>query len=79
VGQSTLIAKSRIKPYGIKLRIVRITVVVMLVEDVWVGGGGGAATPGESIVPANAETASAVVRIATELTRRNVVTFLYLP
>jgi hypothetical protein len=49
------------------------------VEDVWVGGGGGAATPGESIIPANAETASVTVRSATALARRNVVTFLYLP
>lgn len=54
----------------------------MLVEvddDVMLGGGGGDATPGESIVPANAERASAIVRIATAHSRRTLLTFLYLP
>jgi hypothetical protein len=46
----------------------------MLVE-VWLGGGGGDATPGESIVPANAEAASAIVRIDTAHIRRNFFTF----
>ena len=50
----------------------------MLVEvvDVWLGGGGvGAGAPGESIVPANTETASAIVRNAVAQVRRNLFTF----
>ena len=43
------------------------------------GGGCGATTPGESIVPATAETASATVRIAAAHVRRSLFTFLYLP
>jgi hypothetical protein len=50
-----------------------------MLDDVPLGGGGGDAMPGESIVPANAEIASAIVRIATALARRKLVTFLYLP
>ena len=47
----------------------------MLVEvDVWVGGG--ATTPGESIIPANAGTARTIVTIATAHVRRNLVTIL---
>ena len=53
--------------------------MVTEVDDVPLGGGAGAATPGESIVPANAETVSATVRVATALARRNFFTFLYLP
>jgi hypothetical protein len=53
----------------------------MLVEVVEVpfGGGGGAATPGESIIPASAEAESAAIRTATEHARRSLLTFLYLP
>ena len=49
------------------------------VEDVWLGGGGGATTPGESIIPANAEVKSAALRIVTAQVRRSLLTFLYLP
>jgi hypothetical protein len=52
---------------------VRITVVVMLVVEVdALGGGGcgGSATPGECIVPAKAETASARLRVTTTHVRR---------
>lgn len=54
-------------------------VVVMLdVEvDVSLGGGGGDAAPGEEIVPANAETASAMLRIATAHVWRKV--FMWVP
>ena len=46
--------------------IVRISVVVMLLsDDVVLGGGTGAGAPGESICPAKAETASAKLRIVT--------------
>ena len=45
------------------------------VDDVPLGGGGVDATPGESIVPATAEIASATVRIATAHARRNFFTF----
>ena len=69
------IAKGRIASQRIRPRIVRITVVVMLlVDDVPLGGGGGAAMPGEPIVPANAETASAIIRIEIAHARRNFVT-----
>jgi len=53
----------------------------MLVEvvEVPLGGGGGAATPGESIIPANAEMKSAAIRIAAAQVRRSLLTFLYLP
>ena len=53
----------------------------MLVEAVAVplGGGGGDATPGESIIPASAEVASAAVRTATAQARRTLFIFLYLP
>lgn len=43
------------------------------------GGGGGDTTPGESIVPASAETASAIVSIETAQVRPSLFTFLYLP
>ena len=43
--------------------IVRIIVVVILVDDVVLGGG--AITPGESICPAKVETVIAKLRIAT--------------
>ena len=49
------------------------------VDEVPLGGGVGDAAPGESIVPANAETASAIVRIAMAHVRRSLLTFLYLP
>lgn len=44
-----------------------IVVVTLDVADVSLGGGGGAVAPGEDIIPelADAETASAIVRIAT--------------
>jgi hypothetical protein len=47
--------------------IVRIMVVAMLDVDVCVslGGGGGDVLPGEEIVPANAETPSAMLNTAT--------------
>ena len=48
------------------------------VDDVPLGGGAGAGAPGESIVPANAETESAALRIATAHVRRSLLTFLYL-
>ena len=53
----------------------------MLVEvvEVSLGGGGGDATPGESIIPASAEVASAAVKTATAHARRTLLTFLYLP
>ena len=53
-------------------------VVVMLdVEvDVSVGGGGGDAAPGEDIVPPNAETASAMLTIATAHVWRKVFTWV---
>ena len=51
----------------------------MLVEVVEVPLGGGVATPGESIIPANAETESAAVRITTAQVRRSLLIFLYLP
>ena len=53
--------------------IVRITVVVTLVVEVvvWLGGGGGSVLPGECIIPANAETVSATVRIDTAHVRHN--------
>ena len=49
------------------------------VVEVPLGGGGGDTTPGESIIPANAEAESAAIRIATAHDRRNLLTFLYLP
>ena len=54
-------------------------VVVMLdVEvDVSLGGGGGDAAPGEDIVPPNAETASAMLTIATAHVWRRV--FMWVP
>ena len=55
-----------------------VVMSVVLSVDVVVellGGGGGVATPGESIIPASAEVASAPVRIVTAHARRNVVTF----
>ena len=54
-------------------------IVVVLLLDVWLGGGGGVTTPGESIVPANAEIASANVRIDTAHTRRIFFIFCNLP
>lgn len=57
--------------------IVAMTVVVMLVVKVsdWLGGGGGGSTtPGECIVPANAETVSVRVRATTAPVRLNLVT-----
>jgi hypothetical protein len=43
---------------------VKIKVVVMSLDvDVWFGGGDGATTPGQSISPADTETASAKLRI----------------
>ena len=48
--------------------------MVMLVE-VDVGLDGGGLAPGESIVPANAETASATVRTEAAHVRRNLFTF----
>ena len=53
-------------------------VVVMLdVEvDVSLGGGGGDATPGDDIVPPNAETASAMLKIATAHVWRKVFTWV---
>ena len=72
------LAKTQSNPYRIKLTIVRIMVVVMLdVEvDVSVGGGGGDAAPGEDIVPPNAETASAMLTIATAHVWRRVFTWV---
>ena len=60
------------------MRIVRITVVVMLVEVdvVWLGGGGGATTPGESMIPANAGTARTAATTATAHALRNLFTIL---
>ena len=49
------------------------------VVEVPLGGGGGVAAPGESIVPANAEAESAAIRIATAHVRCSLLTFLYLP
>lgn len=46
------------------------------VDDVWLGGGGGDTTPGESIIPANAGTARTAVTIATAHVRRNLLTIL---
>ena len=40
--------------------------------------GGGAVIPGESIVPATAETANVTVKIVTAHVRRSLLTFLYL-
>jgi hypothetical protein len=51
----------------------------MLVEVVDVPLGGGSVLPGESMVPATAETASAIVKIATAHIRCNLHTFSYLP
>ena len=54
--------------------IVRITVAAMLVVEVDAldgGGGGGSATPGECMVPANAETASVRLRATTAHVRCN--------
>ena len=45
------------------------------VDDVTVGGGGGATAPAESIVPPNAETESANVRNPTAHVRRKLFTF----
>jgi hypothetical protein len=81
--------KKLANPYGTGIRptIVRIIVVVissvlslvLSVEVVDVSlGGGGAATPGESIIPAKAEVASAAVRIVTAHVRRSLFTVLYL-
>jgi hypothetical protein len=50
----------------------------MLVEVVDVPFGGGSVLPGESIVPATTETASATIRMAAAHVWRNLVTFLYL-
>jgi len=51
--------------------IVRITVVVMLLVDDVPLGGGVDTMPGESICPAKAETASAMLRIvATHVWRK---------
>ena len=50
----------------------------MLVEVEVVGVGGGDTTPGESIVPAKAETARTTVTIAIAHVRRNLFTILYL-
>ena len=68
----------RTTAYGIKPRIVKITVVVIEVDiavDVSLGGGGGGdTTPGECIVPANAGTASVMLRLTTAHVRRNLFT-----
>lgn len=57
--------------------IVRIIVVVRSVDvdvDVSLGGGGGDAAPGECIVPANAETANAMLSTAMVHVRRRLFT-----
>ena len=57
--------------------IVRMTVAVMLVvdgDDAPGGGGGGSTTPGECIVPANAETVSVRIRATTTPDRLNLFT-----
>ena len=71
--------RNRTTAYGINPRIVKITVVVMEVDidvDVSLGGGGGGGdtTPGECIVPANAGTASVMLRLTTAHVRRNLFT-----
>jgi hypothetical protein len=48
--------------------------VLVEVDDVSLGGGGGGTTPGESIIPANTGTARTVVTIATAHIRRNLLT-----
>ena len=65
-------------------RIVRITSIVTLVVEIVVevdvaslGGGGGSAAPGECMIPANAETASVILRATTAPVRRNV--FIVVP
>jgi len=55
--------------------IVRITVVVTLLVAP-LGGVGGDTTPGESIVPPSAETASAIVRIEMAHVRRIFFTYV---
>jgi hypothetical protein len=64
--------------YGVKLMIVRITVVVMsvvVVDDSSLGGGGGgSAAPGECNVPASAEIESVKVRATTAPVRSNLFT-----
>lgn len=53
--------------------IVRLAVVVMLVEDDALGGGGGSTTPGECIIPANAETVNVRLRPTAAQLRRNLL------
>ena len=60
--------------YLIKLRIVRIRVVTLGIEvDVCSlgGGGGGSTTPGECMIPANAETVSVRLSATAAQLRRN--------
>ena len=45
--------------------------VVVEVDSPWLGGRGGDATPGECIVPANVEKASARLKAMTAPVRRN--------
>jgi len=52
--------------------------VLVEVDDVGLGGGGGDTTPGESIIPANAGMARTAVTIATAHVLRNVFTVFYL-
>jgi hypothetical protein len=69
--------RNRTTAYGIKPRIVKITVGVIDVEievDVSLGGGGGATTPGECIVPANTGKASVMLRLTTAHVRRKLFT-----
>jgi hypothetical protein len=46
------------------------------VDVVWLGGGGGATTPGESMIPANAGTARTAATTATAHALRNLFTIL---
>jgi hypothetical protein len=48
-----------------------MSVEVDVLVDVWVGVGAGAGAPGESIIPADADTARTQVTIATAHVRRN--------
>ena len=51
-------------------------VEVEVLVDVWLGVGAGAGAPGESIIPANAGTASTAVTIAMAHVRRTLLTIM---
>ena len=53
------------------MAVVVISIVVVVVDVSSGGGGGGSATPGECIIPANAETVSIRLSATAAQLRRN--------